>query len=82
MNNSSFFQECVFVANLAMKHADPKGRGIEYGIKCLRAKRKEQLDAKDIVFNENKFYGYSIAFEEIARHMVECRLAFLEGLKG
>ena len=82
MNNSSFFQECVFVANLAMKHADPKGRGIEYGIKCLKAKRKEQLAAKGIVFNEDKFYGYSIAFEEIAKHMVEGRLDFLEGMRG
>ena len=82
MNNSRFFQECVFIANIAMKHPDPTGKGIESGIRNLKRKRWDQAAKAGRQFNRDVFEGYAESFRIIAKCMVENRIGFLEGFHG
>jgi hypothetical protein len=65
MRNSTFFSEAMIVANTALKHNDPLGRGVISGLNALRHKR----DNKN--FDLEIFNKYAAHYERIARAMVE-----------
>lgn len=67
MRNSFFFSEAQIVANYAIKHSDPLGRGIEMGIRHLKQKR---YDPDDALFVESRFSMYAEHYAKLAKAMV------------
>ena len=68
MRNSTFFQEAVFVANKALKHPDPLGKGIDSGLRDLKYTRE---GSHPKVFEETIFNRYAVHYEKIARALVQ-----------
>jgi hypothetical protein len=64
MRNSTFFSEAMIVANAALKHKDPIGKGVISGIKALRYRRDNEG------FDQAVFDKYAAHYERIARVMV------------
>jgi hypothetical protein len=65
MRNSIFFSEAMIVANAALKHKDPIGKGVISGLNVLKYKRENKN------FDPEIFDKYAAHYERIARVMVE-----------
>lgn len=77
MSNSFHFSESAIIANYALKHQDPPGRGIESGYKHLMMLRRNKVKT----FSKDKFDRYAASYKVIAKAMVEEYLKFEEERK-
>jgi hypothetical protein len=73
MTNYQHFYEACVVANYAMRHSDPMGKGIESGCKHLMELRRE----KSLSFNEALFNEYAASYKIMARLMIKERKRFI-----
>jgi hypothetical protein len=74
MTNYQHFYEASIIANYAMKHPDPLGRGLESGRKYLMYLRKQKCPD----FCEELFNEYAKSYIAMARLMVKERTRFVK----